>query len=83
MRDPARLIYPIVMATVMSFVMSGLVTAINTGIDPGYPLRWMGAWAMSAPIAAVGVMLAAPLARRITGAIVARLPRRPAERREA
>lgn len=81
MRDPAKVIFPVVMATLMSFIMSGLVTAINLGIGPRFLSQWLGAWSMTGPIAVVGVLVASPVAARITGWIVARLPRRPADAR--
>lgn len=83
MQGPGRYIYPVIMAGIMSFVMSGLVTAINMGVGPDFVSRWMGAWSISGPIALVAVSIAAPVARRITGWIVTRLPSRPVREREA
>lgn len=48
------------MALIMSFLMSGIITSLNIGIPDDFLLRWMRAWAMSFPAAA---MAADPRAR--------------------
>lgn len=77
MRRLESLLFPPIMAGIMSFVMSGIIIAINLGVTERFLSDWMGAWSVSLPIALVGTSLAAPVAKRITRAIVAVLPRRP------
>jgi Protein of unknown function (DUF2798) len=54
-------------------VMTAVITAVNLGFPPDYLLRWMKAFAIAWPIAAVVAFLAVPLARSMTAWIVGRL----------
>jgi hypothetical protein len=53
--------------------MTAVITAVNLGFPPDYLLRWMKAFAIAWPIAAVVAFLAVPLARSMTAWIVGRL----------
>lgn len=58
-------IQPALLAAFMSCMVSGVVTLVNTGIDSAYPLRWLKAWALAAPIAIVAAYLARGPAARL------------------
>jgi len=67
----AALIQPVLMAAVMAFLMTALVTYLNLGFPPDYLRRWMAAFAIAWPAAAVAAYIAIPIARSLTGRIVA------------
>jgi hypothetical protein len=75
MEGKARYIFPICMAFFMALLMTAVITAVNVGIPADYFRRWMTAFAVAWPIAAVVAFLAVPLARRMTGVIVGWLER--------
>jgi len=60
----AQRLLPGFLATGMSAFVAAVVTAINTGMDPGFPLRWLYAWAIALPSAIVAAYLLRPLAWR-------------------
>lgn len=67
----AAVIQPILMAGVMAFLMTALITYLNLGFPPDYVARWLSAFAIAWPCAAVAAYIAIPIARRATGRIVA------------
>ncbi len=71
--DPARFIFPAIVATLMSFLMSGIITGVNLGITAAFPRQWLEAWALALPVALVAILFVAPVARRLTAAIVTRI----------
>lgn len=72
---PQRFLMPVIMAGIMAFVMTAIITIVNLGGVPAdFLARWMRAFLVAWPIAAVTAFFALPLARSLTGAIVARLP---------
>ncbi|MEO1602218.1 MAG: DUF2798 domain-containing protein [Pseudomonadota bacterium] len=76
MSPTARRVFLVVMATIMTFLMSAAVTAINTGLGGDFVWRWLTAWSMALPIGVVGALFAAPVAQRVTRAVIEHLPRR-------
>jgi hypothetical protein len=70
MTGKARFIFPVLMAGVMAFLMTALVTFLNLGLAPGYLARWMQAFMVTWPCAALVAFVAIPLARRATNGIV-------------
>ncbi|KQU54499.1 hypothetical protein ASG72_02365 [Bosea sp. Leaf344] len=70
MTGKARFIFPILMSGVMAFLMTALVTILNLGLPPDFLARWMKAFAIAWPCAALTAFLAIPLARRGTGFII-------------
>ena len=58
------------MSGVMAFLMTALVTFLNLGFPPDFLARWLTAFAIAWPCAAVAAFIAIPLARRGTGFIV-------------
>ena len=69
MTGKARFIFPVMMSAVMAFLMTALVTFINLGLPPDFIRRWLGAFAIAWPFAAISAFVASPIARRATGAI--------------
>ena len=67
----AAIIQPILMAAVMAFLMTALITYLNLGFPPDYFRRWMVAFAIAWPAAAVAAYIAIPIARNLTGRIIA------------
>lgn len=74
MDGKARFIFPVLMGGMMAFFMTAIVTIINFG---GFPDRyfaiWMKAFVIAWPLSAFAAFLAGPIARRLTGKIVAKL----------
>lgn len=73
MEGKAKFVFPICMAFFMALLMTAVITAVNIGFPPDYFFRWMKAFAIAWPIAAIVAFLTVPLARRITARIVAML----------
>jgi uncharacterized protein DUF2798 len=71
MEGKARFIFPVVMAGVVVFIVAAVVTFLNTGTQPGFVGRWMRAFLVGWPVAAVVVFAGMPVVRRITLRIVA------------
>lgn len=61
-----RIVQATIMAAFMAAVMSGVLTLVNTGFDVGYPGRWLKAFLIAWPIAALAAFFFAPLAQRLT-----------------
>jgi Protein of unknown function (DUF2798) len=73
MDGKAKYIFPIIMSGVMAFLMTGLVTMLNLGLPANFLALWLRAFAIAWPFAALSAFLAIPIARRLTGHIVARI----------
>lgn len=71
MPPKAAIIQPILMAAVMAFLMTALITWLNLGFPPDYFTRWLTAFVIAWPAAAVSAYIAIPIARKMTGRIVA------------
>lgn len=70
MEGPARFLFPVIMSGIMAFMMTALVTWLNLGFPHDYLPRWLTAFAIAWPCAAVSAFIAIPIARRGTGALV-------------
>lgn len=77
MDGKARFIFPVVMTAMMVFVVTLLVTIINLGFPPDFLWQWAKAFVLAWPVAAVSAYFAIPVARRLTGWIVAAIDRAP------
>jgi hypothetical protein len=73
----ARFIFPIVMTVMMVFMVTLLVTIINLGFPSDFLRQWAKAFVLAWPVAAVSAYFAIPIARRVTGRIVAAIDRNP------
>lgn len=77
MANPRAIIQRVVTATIVSFALSSILTLTETGFhDELFWYKFIRSWAIAWPLAAFGTNLVAPVASRITDAIIACLPRR-------
>lgn len=73
MTGKAAIIQPFLIATIMCFLMTALITLINLGFVSDYLFRWLKAFLIAWPAAVAAAFIAIPIAKRVTGQIVARL----------
>jgi hypothetical protein len=76
MEGKARLIFPILATGVVVFVASAAVTYVNIGLRIDFVRRWLSAFSIGWPVAAVTAYVAFPLVRGATVRIVALIERR-------
>jgi hypothetical protein len=70
MEGKARFIFPILATALIVFVVSAVVTFANIGFHPDFVHRWLSAFSIGWPVAAVIALLAFPLLRRLTNGLV-------------
>ena len=70
MEGKARFIFPVLITAIIVFVVSGVVTWTNIGFRVDFVGRWMSAFIVGWPVAAVTAFLAIPFVRRLTQALV-------------
>jgi len=70
MEGKARFIFPVLITAIIVFVVSGVVTWTNIGFRVDFVGRWMSAFIVGWPVAAVTGFLAIPFVRRLTQALV-------------
>lgn len=70
MDGKARFIFPVVVTAIIVFVVSGVVTFFNIGMRPDFVPRWLSAFLVGWPVAAITAFLALPVARRLTLCLV-------------
>ncbi|MFN3481517.1 DUF2798 domain-containing protein [Rhabdaerophilum calidifontis] len=73
MEGKAKYIFPALLSGVMAFLMTAVITFINLGMPPDFVARWLRAFLIAWPLAYCAALIAAPIARRGTALIVARL----------
>ena len=73
MQNIARFIQPVVMSGFMAFMMTAVITYINIGLVTDFVTRWLHAFTVAWPLAALAAFIALPLSQRITRAILLRL----------
>jgi Protein of unknown function (DUF2798) len=71
MEGKARFVFPIIATAVVVFVASAAVTFMNIGFRADFVRRWLTAFSVGWPVAAVTAYLAFPFVRRATAGIVA------------
>jgi hypothetical protein len=71
MEGKARFIFPVLATAIIVFVASAAVTYANIGLHPDFVRRWLVAFCVGWPVAAVTAYFALPLARKVTARIVA------------
>jgi len=76
MEGKARLIFSILATGVVVFVASAAVTYVNIGLRIDFVRRWLSAFIVGWPVAAVTAYAAFPLVRGATTRIVALIERR-------
>lgn len=76
MRDKARFIFPILITAVVVFVASAVVTWANIGLRPDFVTRWLSAFLIGWPVAAITAFVAIPPMRQLTARLVMFLDRK-------
>ena len=71
MDGKAKLIFPILITAVIVFVVSAVVTFSNIGLRADFVPRWLSAFIVGWPVAAVTAYIAIPLVRAATAKLVA------------
>lgn len=66
MDGKARFIFPVIITAVIVFVVSGVVTWTNIGFRADFVVRWMSAFIVGWPVAAVTAFFVLPHVRRLT-----------------
>ncbi|HKA73119.1 MAG TPA: DUF2798 domain-containing protein [Xanthobacteraceae bacterium] len=75
MDGKARFIFPVLITGIIVFVVSGVVTWTNIGFRIDFVGRWMSAFIVGWPVAAVTAFVAIPFVRRMTQALVTLIDR--------
>jgi len=73
MEGNARFIFPVVITAIIVFVVSAVVTFVNIGFRIDFVPRWLNAFIIGWPVAAVTAFIAIPFARRLATSIARRL----------
>jgi hypothetical protein len=73
MDGKAKYIFPVLITAIVVFVASAVVTWHNIGFRADYVSRWLSAFLVGWPVAAVTAYLAIPSVRRATQRLVARI----------
>ena len=66
MEGKARFIFPILMTAIVVFFVSAVVTFVNIGFRADFVRRWLSAFGIGWPVAAVVGFVALPFVRRAT-----------------
>ncbi len=67
-----HVVFGLILSGLMSFIVSGISTVLALGFAPDFLMRWIGSWLPSWAVAFPAVLIVAPVARRIVGALVRR-----------
>jgi Protein of unknown function (DUF2798) len=70
MEGKAKFVFPFVITAIIVFVVSAVVTFFNIGLRADFVTRWLSAFIVGWPVAAVTAYLALPVARTVTLRIV-------------
>ncbi len=70
MEGKAKFIFPIVISAIMVFIVSAVVTFFNIGPRADFVPRWLSAFIVGWPVAAVTAYFAGPISRAMTLRIV-------------
>jgi len=76
MDGKARFIFPVVITAIVVFAASAVVTWSNIGFAPDFVCRWLTAFLIGWPVAAVTALVAFPFARKLTLGLVGLIERR-------
>jgi hypothetical protein len=71
MDGKAKFIFPILITAVIVFVVSAVVTLANIGLRADFVTRWLSAFVIGWPVAAVTAFVAIPVVRGGTQRLVA------------
>lgn len=75
MRLKPQHLQPVIMAGIMAFLMTAIITWLNLGFPSDFLRRWVAAFVVAWPLAAVAAFIAIPVAQRLTKRILAALER--------
>jgi hypothetical protein len=70
MDGKARFVFPIVITAIIVFIVSAVVTFFNIGLRADFVPRWLSAFVIGWPVAAVTAFFSFPFARVVTQRIV-------------
>ena len=70
MDSKSRIVFPIIITAMIVFVVSAVVTFFNIGLRADFVVRWLTAFIIGWPVAAVTAYFAIPIARAITQRVV-------------
>ena len=71
MEGKAKYIFPVIITAIIVFVVSAVVTFSNIGLRADFVPRWLSAFIIGWPVAAVTAFIAIPHVRRLTQRIAA------------
>ena len=71
MEGKARYIFPVIITAIIVFVVSAVVTFTNIGLRADFVPRWLSAFIVGWPVAAVTGFFAIPHVRSLTQRIAA------------
>lgn len=66
-------VQPVIMSGIMAFLMTAVITWLNLGLPADFLARWLHAFVVAWPLAAVAAFIAIPIAQRASRRIVAAL----------
>jgi len=66
MEGKAKYIFPVIITAIIVFVVSAVVTFSNIGLRADFVPRWLSAFIIGWPVAAVTAFFAIPHVRRLT-----------------
>jgi hypothetical protein len=70
MDGKARFVFPAVITAIIVFIVSAVVTFANIGFSHDFVARWLRAFVIGWPVAAVVAFFFIPVARRVTAGLV-------------
>jgi hypothetical protein len=70
MDGKAKYIFPVLITAIIVFVVSGVVTWTNIGFRADFVTRWLSAFIVGWPVAAVTAFFAIPVVRVVTQRLV-------------
>jgi len=70
MEGNAKFVFPIVITAIIVFIVSAVVTFSNIWLRADFVTRWLSAFMVGWPVAAVTAFIAFPFARAVTLRIV-------------
>jgi hypothetical protein len=73
MEGKAKYVFPVIITAIIVFVVSAVVTWHNIGFRADYVARWLSAFVVGWPVAAVTAFVAIPPVRRATVWLIALL----------
>lgn len=76
MADKTRFIFPVLITAIIVFVVSAVVTWANIGFHPDFVKRWLSAFILGWPVAAITAFLVISPVRRLAGGLAMLLDRK-------